>query len=617
MKVEPLVLPEFGVEVNWAMCRNPMCPNFGRDLAVEIPKGRKQASDRWHTFRTRKLKDGQRVGEIECQICGQSSRLPSNRALRPIARYFLSLSLPFADCPNEQCPNHGINLFENWANTGSGLPRFYRRHRGESEARCNTCGTAFTLGTPLSLPVERQLKKRWKEIVEGVVATRSVTDTFERLGIPMESYYSDLRRIGRRLRDYHSWRNAGLLHPDVARHDEPVWVYSDVMDISLRAQRKERRHYIFKVIVSVLLADRKIFVLAAHPFFLPKRHCPGDKETRPDHDRFEFEREWTCVKHPGWKVAPRQSGASRTADVPELGRDGYFIRSPYAETAHFLVVQKMLSRFQVLHCYMDAAQEMAASALVAMRDRVLAGGPDQNEARDGRTKPLKRAEVALYQHKKARVVKKSGMGNSVATQGKGKSLADAWAEMEERFDAQEVPDDLLKDATGRNDPKVRASLFKLAFRGARSPNGKWAWLDFPPDTAAYRDCRTLWVTRMPGKDHHEHGLPTIRGARMQPVDAIMNSMRARVRAVSRPLLRADGRGYRASYVLPEVVMAELWVYLLRQNYTLRRKTTSRTIPARAVGLVTDGAAKLELLDVAWRFRLGLEHGHRISRWQRR
>ena len=137
------------------------------------------------------------------------------------------------------------------------------------------------------------------------------------------------------------------------------------VDISLRAQREERRYYIFKVIVSVLLADRKIFVLAAHPFFLPKRHCPGDKETRRDQDRFEFEREWTCVKHPGWKVAPRQSGADRMADVGELGRDGYFIRSPYAETAHFLVVQKMLSRFQVLHCYMDAAQEMAASALVA------------------------------------------------------------------------------------------------------------------------------------------------------------------------------------------------------------------------------------------------------------
>ena len=630
MKVEPVALPEFGVDVNWAMCRNPMCPQFGRDLAVEIPDGRAQASDQYHTFRTKTLPKGHLVGEIECAFCGQSSRLPSNRALRPIARYFLSLSLPFADCPNERCRNHGINLFENWADTGSGSPRFYRRQWDDKTVRCSACGTAFSLGTALSVPAgrelkahdtqelkgrqfkARQVKKRWKEIIEGLVASRSVTDTFERLGIPMDSYYRDLQRIGRRLRDYHSWRNAGLLHPEKARHKAPVGVYSDVMDISLRANREERRYVLLKVIVSVLLAEDKIYVLAAHPFFLPERHCPSDAARRPDVERFEFEKEWICVQHPGWNRAPLQSGADRMADFPELGRGGYFIRSPYAEVAHFLVVQKMLSRYQVLHCYMDAAQEMAASALVAMRGRILAGRPDPNEARDKRTTPPKRAEIALYQHEKAR-----GIKAKKARPGKGKSLKDAWAEMEDRFDAQEVPDDLLKGAVGRKDPKVRASLFKLAFKGARSKNGAWAWLEFPPDTAAYRSCRTLWVTRMPGKDHTKYGLPTLGGARMQPVDAIMNSMRARVRAVSRPLLRADGRGYRSSYVMPEVVMAELWVYLLRQNYTLRRKTPSRTIPARAVGLVTDGAAQLDLLEVAWGFRLGLEHGHRISRWQRR
>ena len=630
MKVEPVALPEFGVDVNWAMCRNPMCPNFGRDLAVEIPDGRAQASDQYHTFRKKKLPKGHLVGEIECALCGQSSRLPSNRALRPIARYFLSLSLPFADCPNEQCRNHGINLFENWANTGSGLSRFYRRQRDDKTVRCSACGKAFSLGTALPVPAGRELKtsetselqarrfkarqekKRWKEIIEGVVASRSVTDTFERLGIPIDSYYRDLQRIGRRLRDYHSWRNAGLLRPERARQEAPVGVYSDVMDISLRANREERRYFLFKVIVSVLLAENKIYVLAAHPFFLPKRHCPWDEARRPDVERFEFEKAWISVQHPGWNRAPGMSGEERMEDFPELGRGGYFIRSPYAEVAHFLVVQKMLSRFQVLHCYMDAAQEMSASALVAMRDRVLAGRPDQNEDRDRRTKPPKRAEIALYQHEKAKGVKAKK-----ARLRKGKPLEDAWAEMEERFDAQEVPDDLLKGAVGRHDPKVRASLFKLAFKGARSKKGAWAWLEFPPDSAAYRRCRTLWVTRMPGKDHLEYGLPTLRGARMQPVDAIMNSMRARVRAVSRPLLRADGRGYRSSYMLPEVVMAELWVYLLRQNYTLRRKTTSQRIPARALGLVTDGASRLDLLEVAWGFRLGLEHGHRISRWQRR
>lgn len=46
MKIEPVYLPEFGLELNTAMCRNPMCENFGVDLDVEIPEGRRQASSK-------------------------------------------------------------------------------------------------------------------------------------------------------------------------------------------------------------------------------------------------------------------------------------------------------------------------------------------------------------------------------------------------------------------------------------------------------------------------------------------------------------------------------------------------------------------------------------------
>ena len=613
-RIEPLTLPEFGVDLNWAMCRNPMCPNFGRDLAVEIPPGGRQASDRWHRFRMTALKTGQRVGKIKCLACGQEASLPSNRALRPVARYFLSLSLPFADCPDPDCPHHGVNLFENWANTGSGSSRFYRRHRGSTTVRCRHCGGAFSLGTALSVPAERRVKRHWREILDGLAESRTVTDTFERLGLPMDAYYRYLQRIGRRLRDYHSWRNAHLLHPARGTHGAPVRVYSDVLDVSLRAEREDRRHVLLKFIVSALVADRKIFVLAAHPFFLPERLCPSDRDRRGDVERWEFDQEWASVLHPGATRHPGMAGAERMKQLPPQGRGGYFIRSPYAETAHFLVVQKMLSRFQLLHCYMDGAKEMAASALVAMRGRVLAGVSEQGTGTDGRARPLKRVEIALYQHDKDQRRKVQNPNQPV---GERKSLRDAWDEVEQRFEAEAIPKDLLKAAVPHDDPRVRATLFRRAFKGAKSDEDRSLWLDYPQDTQAYRGCRTLWLTRMPGKRVEQHGFPTLKGASLQPVDSIMNSMRARVRSVARPLLRAAGRSYLASYVLPEVVAAELWVYLLRQNYTLRRKTPSRTIPARAVGLVTDAAARLDLVEIAWRFRLGIEHAHRISRWQRR
>ena len=129
---EAVHLPEFGIDLNSAMCRNPICRFFGVPFEGEIPKGATQVTVAPYVFR---LVDGalkNEVGEIECKYCGQTSRVLSNRGVRPIARYYLSLSMPFAACPDPTCANHGINLFENWASRTSRAPRYYRLPR--------TCG---------------------------------------------------------------------------------------------------------------------------------------------------------------------------------------------------------------------------------------------------------------------------------------------------------------------------------------------------------------------------------------------------------------------------------------------------------------------------------------------
>ena len=137
MRIETQHLPEFGLDVNWAMCRNSMCPNFGIRFEGDIPEGRKQGSDKRYALRLILGARGRPVAVIECYCCGQISRLASNRAIRPIARYFLSLSVPFADCPNTECQNHGVNLYEHWPPRGEG-PRPYRCTRAH-EARCKRC----------------------------------------------------------------------------------------------------------------------------------------------------------------------------------------------------------------------------------------------------------------------------------------------------------------------------------------------------------------------------------------------------------------------------------------------------------------------------------------------
>ena len=78
-------------------------------------------------------------------------------------------------------------------------------------------------------------------------------------------------------------------------------------------------------------------------------------------------------------------------------------------------------------------------------------------------------------------------------------LREAWDPAEVRFEAEEIPRDLLKHEATRKDPRVRAQIYRRAFEGGYSKDGEWAWLRYPPESGACRDPRTFWLTRMPGK----------------------------------------------------------------------------------------------------------------------
>ncbi len=641
MRIEPVFLPEFGLAVSWAMCRNAMCPNFGVHFTGEIPNGRKQVSDDRYTVRLGSGPHRRSMAEIHCRHCGQSARLASNAAIRPIARYFLSLSLPFADCPDTECQNHGINVFEHWTETGSGQPRHYRRHRDDA-ARCSACGKTVSLGTArdvmLSVPAKakqglgeaaralldkrarRAARSEWANVIEGVLTRRTIADTLE-LGdmdddpeADIPPYYRNLERIGARLRDYHAFRNARLLRADIENRNEPITLCTDVIDISLKAFREDRRHVFLKVIATTLIADGAIFVLAAHPYHLPTALCPDDEALRRDHGRPDFLSDWSCVHHTD-TVVPAMTTRESLEAVPDLGRGGCFIRSPYAEVAHFLVVQKMLTRFGTIHNTMDAARDMFSAALVAYRDRILAGRLDPESATDRRRRAPKTAEIVLFQHDKAPRSKWFRIPRP--TKRTDASLTEAWNAAEKRFDKQEVPADLLKASLARGDARVRASLFRRAFRGGYSEVGGWAWLHYPPSSGQYRNPRTLWLTRTPGKTLPAQGKKALSGATLQPVDSIFNSIRARVAGARRPERRATGQSYRGSYVQPAAILAELSIYLFARNYSRRRRTRQEVIPAAAMGLARSNDDRPDLPDRAWNFRLNVSHAKKMSAWLRR
>ena len=101
---------------------------------------------------------------------------------------------------------------------------------------------------------------------------------------------------------------------------------------------------------------------------------------------------------------------------------------------------------------------------------------------------------------------------------------------------------------------------------------------------------------MPGKTLAKHGRDILMEAWLQPVDTALNSIRARVRGAHRPLTRAIGRGFAQNYVLPQIVQNEMTIYLVGRNYSLRRKTRQRFVPAARLGLARRDL-KAELLHL--------------------
>ena len=604
MRIESATLPEFGLSVSWAMCRNPMCANFGIPFEGEVHGERKRAADENYIVQVTPGPRGHPVGVIVCRCCGQRSRLASNRAIRPIARYFLSLSLPFADCPNAQCRNHGVNLYETWEEDARARP--YRR-TGEHTARCNRCGTEpgsrpILLGTARRAADRPETRQRWRDILDALQAARPTVDTAESLGISTATHHRHLARIGARLGDYHAFRNARLLHPDIPNRDRPVSVHTGVLEVRGQWERRRGHSGPLPVIVTVVSVGGTAYVLAAHPCFLPISSCPDLDALKADGGRPALEAEWDALRHP-YRDDPETSPfGSLERLFPGQDPDGYPIGLPYAALAHVLVVRKMLSGFRAVHHYLDATVELFPAALVAYRDRILAGRPEGT------------AEVVALSH----MARASRRESTRSWQPPGKSataLDGAWRAAEKRFAEQPVPPYLAKGGLGRDDPGVRAALFGQAFKGAYSKVGGWAWLRYPPKTPDSRKPRTLWLTRTPQKTFAGHGRELLANATLRPLDAVLSAIRAHVPSAARPIMPAY-RAVRAA-VRPSVLSSELTVYLLRRNYGLRTRPPP-TVPAHAMGLDLPEGERPDSedpADLAWNFRLGLTQARSITRWR--
>ena len=617
--LSPVYLPEFGHCVSWAMCRNPACKNFGIHYQGRAPVGRETVSDDRYQFNAS-------TGQFICDYCAMSFTLRSNQAIRPFARYYLKLSLPFADCANQQCKNHGVNVFEHITPWKKPKDRLYSSD-GEYKMLCRLCKRRFQIGKALRLTPDRDTRKHIRNIVDGVITTRTVLNSVDVTYKSPDTYYKRLFNLASRLREYQAWRNVHLWHQKFADVDTPVRVFTDILQVPLKRLGGAGRFHNINVMMSVVAIKKTYYVLAAHVDFLPDEYeyCPDDAALFEDYNRPKFGQAWNCLQHM-FRRGDSESVMDAVKGVPDVGRDGYFGESHYPDLAHFLVVRKMLSRFRKVHYFMDCSERLYSAALAAL-------APDIKD---------QQAEIVLFQHRKdpadaaiEEMEERDEDGDNEDYEAdKEIKLDSAWENMCAEFKKRVTVDDIIPDSPEICRQRV-AREFKSAINGAYSDSG-WAWLKFPSTNKLYTDPRTLWLTWTPDKTYETQGREMLSRATLQPIDSACNLMRTRISGFDRPDFRAQpGRSYRSSYFLPQVLCAEMWIVLLWRNYGARYSSPKKLPPATFMGLtrpketkdISDTSNKkdpkvykhlkeLIMFRPIWDFRLGTTQAKRISKWLR-
>ena len=208
----------------------------------------------------------------------------------------------------------------------------------------------------------------------------------------------------------------------------------------------------------------------------------------------------------------------------------------------------------------------------------------------------------------------------IGSEERRRALHEVWekteAKVQEKFDEHSSDGSANKDDADPARPAAQA--FKQAMLGAFS-DGEWAWMRYPAPIGKQKEWRTLWLTRMPTKTFAD-AEELLLYATLQPVDTVMGAIRDRVLSYARPINRASqGRSFRKNYSNPQMAVAESSIHLLGRNYALMSEE-AKTIPAQELRLFTDRppfASVKHIAPVVEKFRLGLSHAEKISRWRRR
>jgi hypothetical protein len=593
-------LPGFSVDAN--VCRNPACPNFG------ISEGDLQSAKFGYEY-----KSTNGVLKHFCKRCKQTHLAYSNVSALDAFHRCLANSIPYASCPNQDCKNHYVNLFEHYHdNPRDKRDKLYRVNVSDDveknyQARCRSCDSTFPLSKPLRL--HTSARKSWQKdidtFIQAIVDGSGPSNVMNQMRIRAVLYYSQLKAASNALLNFNNYHLINLMKPSVA--PEQLSIYTDCIVCSIKMQRNDQRQQQMKIIVSTCVQNNRSLILAFHPLFDDQE--VDDNAVASDHKQPLEQRRFAYLKHP--------FNAGKDDPLRPIGIGGCFMEEAYAYLGHFLVLRKLLSKVKSVEFYMDGEAQLYNAALNAFSDRIKSGTCDvvvrilETDKKGSQS----RLSGALAQRFEQAKMTAERAYRKVYPDAKKPSVPEL-----RKFSLSEemkrVNEAVKTNSTKKNGalfPEPLARIYSMATRFANT-SGKDLWAISRINDKHNPESRMLWLTRTAERSNKDHELNLyLNGSNLFYIDHVFGAFRHRSSLAARPGSTASGhKSYNRNPELPGNLIQDFTINVAFWNFFLKYRSVPKETIAYVHGLVRKPGCPDT--KVAFQPLYTFDNAKRISKW---
>ncbi len=570
--VESSSLPNFSIDTN--CCRNPACENFG--------VSEKDIPDRKHGYVYTEV-DGKL--KFKCNRCKQNREAYSNLSVLEAFHRSLQNSIPYASCPNPECKNHTVNLFEHYHGDLRDKHRKYYRINVEDDtkqryqARCRSCSKSFPLSQPLRLHTRN--RRTWQKDIEtfinAVVDGLGPSNVMNQMRVHADLYYSQLRAASNALMNYNNLHLVNLMKKDYPH--KPMRIYTDCIVCSIKTHRKDQRHLKMKIIVSSCHHNNRSLILAFHPLF--DQNDIDDMVLITDQKLPLHQRRYDYLEHP--------FNRKDNDPLPLLGVGGYLMDEFYAYMGHFLVLRKLLTKVPLLHFYMDGEKALYNAALLSFSARIKSECCDVVVRKMEKEKSGSKARTSgvldqRYQFLRNKAVQEYKKANPGSKTPNNQDL--------QRFllaeEMKSVNQAIMEKKVGKNRelfPLPLSRIYTTAIsQSKKAGNNFWVTHRLPNKYNA--ESRMLWLTRSMSRSNGDYELDLYLNGLIFYIDNVFSSFRDRSSMAARPRATATGhKSYNRNPELPVNLIKDFTINVAFWNFFLKFRSKKKETIAYVHGLV--------------------------------